>query len=205
MATLAKADQAQRVPQEAGPHSAGERRQDRQSLRLGRSACQRLTVPARTFLPWAVLPMAATSAALVLCRGLADLRAAAVPSVPRLRAANYHARCGPPAAADGEESGAGAEGDEEEDSQLIVPAASGSGSDSSGGDSNINTSRSGSPSEDGYVKIVRNTLGVPMSESEFLSAPVVVTDKKETHEKTTADVEEEEGQDGGNDNLTAEC
>jgi hypothetical protein len=35
------------------------------------------------------------------------------------------------------------------------------------------------------VKIVRNTLGVPMSESEFLSTPVVVTDKKETQEKTT--------------------
>jgi hypothetical protein len=92
---------------------------------------------------------------------------------------------------------------EEEDSQLIVPAASGSGSDSSGGDSNTNTSRSGSPSEDGYVKIVRNSLGVPMSESEFLSTPVVVTDKKETHEKTTTDVEEEEGQDGGKDNMTA--
>jgi hypothetical protein len=94
------------------------------------------------------------------------------------------------------------EDDEEEDSQLIVPAASGSGSDSSGGDSNTNMSRSGSPSEDGYVKIVRNTLGVPMSESEFLSTPVVDTDKKETHEKTTADVEEE-GQDGGKDNVAA--
>lgn len=92
---------------------------------------------------------------------------------------------------------------EEEDSQLIVPAASGSGSDSSGGDSNTNTSRSGSPSEDGYVKIVRNTLGVPMSESEFLSAPVAVTDKNETHEETTADVEEEGGQDGGNDIVTS--
>jgi hypothetical protein len=82
------------------------------------------------------------------------------------------------------------EDDGEEDSQLIVPAASGSGSDSSGCDSNTNTSRSGSPSEDGYLKIVRNTLGVPMSESEFLSTPVVVTDKKKT-EETTADNEEE--------------
>lgn len=95
------------------------------------------------------------------------------------------------------------EKDEEEDSQLIVPAASDSGSDSSGGDSNTNTSRSGSPSEDGYVKIVRNTLGVPMSESELLSTPVVVTDKKETHEETKADVEEEGGRDGGKDNVTA--
>jgi hypothetical protein len=97
------------------------------------------------------------------------------------------------------------EDDGEEDSQLIIPAASGSGSgsDSSGGDSNTNTSRSGSPSEDGYVKIVRNTLGVPMSESEFLSTAVVVTDKKETHEKTTADVEKDERQDGGKDNMTA--
>ena len=93
------------------------------------------------------------------------------------------------------------EDDGEEDSQLIVPAVSGSGSDSSG--SNTNASRSGSPSEDGYVKIVRNTLGVPMSESEFLSTPVVVTDKKETHKKTTADVEEDERQDGGKDNMTA--
>ncbi len=63
------------------------------------------------------------------------------------------------------------EEDEEEDSQLIVPAASGAGSDSSGGDSNTNTSRSESPSEDGYVKVARNTLGIPMSESEFLSIP----------------------------------
>ena len=53
------------------------------------------------------------------------------------------------------------------------------------------------------MKIVRNTLGVPMSESEFLSAPVAVTDKKETLEKTTVDVEEEGGQDGGKDNVTA--
>mmetsp|Transcript_5734 Transcript_5734/g.12181 ORF Transcript_5734/g.12181 Transcript_5734/m.12181 type:complete len:631 (-) Transcript_5734:34-1926(-) len=70
------------------------------------------------------------------------------------------------------------EEEEEEDSQLIVPSAS--SSDSSGGSDDIDSGRSNSPNEEGYVKIVRSPCGEPMSESQFLSTE---EEAKETEEE----------------------